>query len=272
MYFVQDNPSNAFKCLGSTGNVYTVTIGMVPSCDCPDHLRSQDHCKHLIFILMRVLKVASTDPVLWQKALLQRELGDLLLVGSVSAEGGGGGGGAGGDASTHLANEAVRKQYLQMQRPKKKQRSEGGNGEDDGASAAAAAEEDEPTTTRRPVEDEDECPICFEELKGAAADTLAWCEAVPGQSCGKALHADCAIKWAKMRTPPTCAFCRTPWVKPEAAASSSSSEGYVNLGQLQGLSTTRQYYYGGYNRFRRHYGGGYRAADRRYNDDDDEDY
>lgn len=94
----------------------------------------------------------------------------------------------------------------------------------------------------------------------------------PNEACGKCLHKDCADRWAKSRTPPTCPFCRTPWESVSSSSSSSASEGYVNLGQLQGISTTRQPYFpGGFRRGRYYRYGGYRAGDRDYRDDDDDD-
>lgn len=38
-----------FTVLGSTGNVYTVTIALTPSCDCPDGEKNGT-CKHVIFV------------------------------------------------------------------------------------------------------------------------------------------------------------------------------------------------------------------------------
>lgn len=34
---------------GTTGNIYTVKIGLVPSCTCPDHLKG-NQCKHIIYV------------------------------------------------------------------------------------------------------------------------------------------------------------------------------------------------------------------------------
>jgi len=56
----------AFKVLGSTGNVYTVTISHVPSCDCPDALKG-NHCKHILFIFLKVLGVPESSGHYYQK-------------------------------------------------------------------------------------------------------------------------------------------------------------------------------------------------------------
>jgi hypothetical protein len=50
-----ENPSEKLTIAGTTGNVYTITIGHCPSCDCP-HARKGHQCKHIVFALIRVLK------------------------------------------------------------------------------------------------------------------------------------------------------------------------------------------------------------------------
>ena len=43
-----------FVVLGSTGNIYTVTICRLPSCTCVDHLERKTVCKHLLFVYHKV--------------------------------------------------------------------------------------------------------------------------------------------------------------------------------------------------------------------------
>lgn len=64
-----------FSVLGSTGNVYTVTIGDAGnSCTCPDNSRSRGRCKHALFVLLKVLKVPADHPLLYQRSLRRSEL------------------------------------------------------------------------------------------------------------------------------------------------------------------------------------------------------
>lgn len=42
-------PGEVAELTGSTGNVYTVTIGLKPDCDCP-HAQNGNQCKHVIFV------------------------------------------------------------------------------------------------------------------------------------------------------------------------------------------------------------------------------
>jgi hypothetical protein len=70
-----DCPEEKIELTGSTGNVYTVTISRLPSCDCP-HARKGNQCKHLVWVLAKVLR-ARRDLV-YQLALLSSELREIF--------------------------------------------------------------------------------------------------------------------------------------------------------------------------------------------------
>jgi hypothetical protein len=42
-------PEETIVMAGSTGNVYTQKIGLIPSCDCP-HAKKGNQCKHIIYV------------------------------------------------------------------------------------------------------------------------------------------------------------------------------------------------------------------------------
>ncbi|CAB9513678.1 RING finger domain protein (Znf1) [Seminavis robusta] len=68
-----------FRVAGSTGNVYTTTIGKVPSCTCPDYQKKQDACKHTLFVLLKIVGLdAVDDELLYQKAFVSAELEELF--------------------------------------------------------------------------------------------------------------------------------------------------------------------------------------------------
>lgn len=46
-----------FKVVGTTGNIYTVEINGNPKCSCPDCCLNGNICKHIYFILLRVMKM-----------------------------------------------------------------------------------------------------------------------------------------------------------------------------------------------------------------------
>lgn len=68
-----------FAVLGSTGNVYDVRIEQRPSCSCPD-ARKGDICKHILFIMFKVLRMRYDSNLVYQKALLQSELRDIFAT------------------------------------------------------------------------------------------------------------------------------------------------------------------------------------------------
>ncbi|KAI4641084.1 hypothetical protein J4E93_007962 [Alternaria ventricosa] len=70
-----DVPEEKVIVAGSTGNVYTVSVGLVPSCDCP-HAKKGNQCKHIIYVMLRVLK--AREDVAYQLALIRSELREVI--------------------------------------------------------------------------------------------------------------------------------------------------------------------------------------------------
>lgn len=51
---VDEVPEFHFDVVGSTGNIYNVKIGKLPSCDCPDgKYRGRGECKHIVYGMSR---------------------------------------------------------------------------------------------------------------------------------------------------------------------------------------------------------------------------
>ena len=59
LYLIDKNLVNytncEFKVMGTTGNVYTVNMTNKPKCDCYDYKTRDRRCKHIYFILLRVM-------------------------------------------------------------------------------------------------------------------------------------------------------------------------------------------------------------------------
>ncbi|KAJ6201899.1 RING finger domain-containing protein [Bipolaris maydis] len=70
-----DVPEEKVLIAGTTGNVYTVSIGLVPSCDCP-HAKGGHQCKHIIYVMLRVLK--AREEIAYQLALVSSELREVM--------------------------------------------------------------------------------------------------------------------------------------------------------------------------------------------------
>ncbi len=57
----ESDKEKTFTVMGTTGNVYKVIIGAEPACSCPDFQTRGNRCKHIYFILIRVMHVTNTD-------------------------------------------------------------------------------------------------------------------------------------------------------------------------------------------------------------------
>jgi len=203
-----------FVILGSTGNVYTVQICQIPSCTCPDHAKG-NLCKHILFVLLKVVGLDSRSPLIYQAALLKSELQEVFSLLSSRRVGG-----------SVMANEKVKKSYASLK--------SGGDGDDDGDDAM----DDDLKVKRKSLEADSDCPICFDPLVMDGQSNickLAFCRA----TCGTNFHADCIKKWLKqLGRNATCPNCRQPW---EEETTKTEQEEYTNLGSLQGLSKRRDY-------------------------------
>lgn len=49
----------SYEVMGTTGNVYNVCIKTSPTCTCPDYTTRYKRCKHIYFVLSRIMKVKS---------------------------------------------------------------------------------------------------------------------------------------------------------------------------------------------------------------------
>jgi len=205
-----------FKVLGSTGNVYTVIIDKLPSCDCPD-AKKGNHCKHILFIFLKVLSVSLESTFYYQKALLSSELQTIFANAPI--------------APNSLMNNHVRVAYARAT-----------GGEKEGEEIESKAKETEQDQRRVPQEGDD-CPICYEDMHEADIKTLTFCV-----ECGNALHNECFTQWAKTKQPVTCVYCRATWTATGVGAAGTSKgtsggthtqEGYLNLGSAAGLSPIR---------------------------------
>ncbi|KAI9445094.1 hypothetical protein H4582DRAFT_883725 [Lactarius indigo] len=181
-----------FKVLGSTGNVYTVTIGKLPSCD---YASRGNHCKHILFIYLKVLQVPQSSDLWYQKALLTGELESIFTNAPL--------------APGVLAHDGVRNAYASA------------TGKNQTATSSS--------TKRRVPGPEDDCSICYESMHGESEGRLTFCE-----ECGNALHSECFEQWRRSAAELTCVWCRAKWNQGDINESSAgpSSEGYINLGGL----------------------------------------
>jgi len=130
---------HTFRVLGSTGNVYTVVISTSPKCDCPD---TSPVCKHIIFVMCRVLGV-HRDSYLIGQTFIPAE--DLPILFDQER----------GPCSADLQADKMVLDALS-----------------EGTSFSKGPR-------RKPARADDECPICYEPLGN---EMLVWCESTCGNN------------------------------------------------------------------------------------------
>ncbi|CAJ0755329.1 1747_t:CDS:10, partial [Entrophospora sp. SA101] len=185
--------------------VYNVEISTLPKCSCPDFSRGGNLCKHILFVYLKVLRVNPSSSYIYQKALLTNELRQIFQNAAPNP--------------TVLANQRVRDKYAKIV---------GGvnSGSDDASSVKRP---------RQPIEGD--CPICYETL--SETEKLVWCK----DSCGNNVHEVCFDQWKSSKRSSgdeiTCVYCRNKWEDESEIISSSNDDGFINLGEAQGISRIR---------------------------------
>jgi len=197
--------SREYKVLGQTANVYTVVITHIPTCTCPDYAKGH-LCKHIIFVLHRVLKVSRNSPLIYQQALLTSELKEIFTKADQQ-----------NNDSSVLAEQPIREAYHAK------------TGDPDVILTAKNVEQ-------KPITNDDECPICYESMLNEK-DNIIFCST----SCGNNIHKNCFEKWRQaklsMSESVTCPFCRIEW-KTVIEKTKHNSNAYLNLAAY---STTNDY-------------------------------
>ena len=197
LYLLERRTASEFVVLGNTGNAYDVTLEPLPRCSCPDwRFRGRaQRCKHILFVLLRVLAApphsAAADTA--ARRIPPDELAALLAA-----------------PARHVADASP--QLLARY-------------------AALAAGESVPELPPRVIDAAtDVCAICYEALVDATNAPLVHCRL----GCGSSVHAACFARWAAAkraaRETLTCVYCRAPWEPPRPAKRRRGE--YINL--LQG--------------------------------------
>ncbi|KAG6611411.1 E3 ubiquitin-protein ligase Zswim2 [Phytophthora cinnamomi] len=78
MYLVQTTGPTSYVIQEQNCNKkHKVLIGSLQSCSCG----TADICIHILFVMLKVLRVPATTPVVWQKSLIDSEIETLLRGG-----------------------------------------------------------------------------------------------------------------------------------------------------------------------------------------------
>ncbi|WVN85326.1 uncharacterized protein L203_100471 [Cryptococcus depauperatus CBS 7841] len=229
-----------FKVLGSTGNVYTVTMGPKPDCDCPDCTKGNLPCKHIIFVFLKILKIPRSSALWYQKGLTPVELQRIFSNAPAAPPG------------SIAVNASVHRAYLKAT----------GALSEDALEAESGSIQAGSSGSQRKFAIGEDCPVCYEEMTQADEDkkNLVYDESLGG--CGRPLHTQCFKMWAlsarNFNKNVTCVWCRSPWAdnsssrKRNKSGPQYSSLGYLNMAQEAGMSRERDvstYYHGGRYRY-----------------------
>ncbi|KAL6750982.1 hypothetical protein V8C86DRAFT_2793293 [Haematococcus lacustris] len=156
-----------------------VLIGARPSCSCalPGGPTPAELCLHLLFVLVKVLRVPASNPLVWQLSLTDRELEEVLRCGLLP------------DRPAH------------DERPV-------GRSKTTGSQAGSTPGQ----VKRKELDEEEPCPICYEDMAGLAPEFMVWCR----YGCGSNVHGKCMNIWAEHQTKAlgkelSCPLCRAAW-------------------------------------------------------------
>eukprot|EP00035_Acanthoeca_spectabilis_P013571 m.252833 g.252833 ORF g.252833 m.252833 type:complete len:668 (+) comp15923_c0_seq2:181-2184(+) len=128
---------------------YRVRLGTVQTCSCPGFHRDHELCVHILWVMVKVMRVSPTNPLCHQLALVEREINQLLAASAAAS-----------------APPVIDHQ---------------------GTAASVKT-----TVQPKPIEPDDVCPICQDNLEGTS-EPLTHC----GHGCGGRVHVGCVLEWGR---------------------------------------------------------------------------
>lgn len=175
-----------FHILGSSKHVYQVSlkINASPQCTCPDHKIRKRTCKHMYFVLERVL----------MKSVEQWDLVDDIQLIKLQVE----------DRLPHLSNENItseeytRKYENQLNVIKSGKVSDSIKQDEEDVNSHAR------DALRTDMRNED-CCVCLNEIAIRTQLSTVMC-----MVCKNAVHAVCWSKWKQINSDDKCVYCRSP--------------------------------------------------------------
>lgn len=224
MYFVDCRELSASKreysILGNTGNLYHVRIGEERSCTCPD---SKTVCKHILFVLVKLLKVRQNNRKLLRNDWSRHDIVQLFKQTPLLPY-------YDEDETTIMAPETVKQEVETLTQTKKV--------------PLDISKQDfcEETKVHRKATEGEDCCICSDPFK--AKERLVWCAG----RCGKNIHSACFEKLreyklnAKVKL--TCPLCRVKWFETKTQRvrkRKRNNEGYLNFADITGQSERPEY-------------------------------
>jgi hypothetical protein len=163
-----------FSIMGNSGIAYDIRIGTkFISCSCPDHSANGNLCKHLLFVLIRLLKYTHND--VFKNYYMPLVYEDLKNNHFETQD----------DTLKRCAFYLENREKLSKQNKKKLE----------GADCPICLEE---------LKDPASGPV----VGKAGGEPLLWCKA----QCGNFVHQNCFLKWVEKKDGANCVLCRAQWV------------------------------------------------------------
>ena len=183
LYLVESIPQNSneekkriYLIMGSTGNVYSVVITNKPTCTCPDFRQRKKRCKHIYFVLIRIMKVENPIIKKFTNDNLDEMFNNIPLI-----------------TNNLIVDKSKRDKFHEITNNIKSNNSKEINSKTD-------------NKVKQRLNDNDICPICLDNINNGKE--LDYCK----YSCGLTLHKKCFQMWEK-RNKGICVFCRANWYK-----------------------------------------------------------
>ncbi|KAJ1967045.1 hypothetical protein H4R35_006826, partial [Dimargaris xerosporica] len=182
-----DNGNYKFAILGSTDNVYTVQIDRTPRCSCADY-RFSRLCKHILFVMIKVLRLPPDNPLVYQRAWLRSELTQILA--NMAPD------------PAAVASKRIQQEYRRLAAPDHPPA-------DTVSDEATGSKPNDPLVSAMGIRrrtlvsmalnsnetdaDDDLCPICYDTMTPEqwCNQELLWCQ----RGCGNNVHLVCFEQW-----------------------------------------------------------------------------
>ena len=197
LYVVSTNGPTVFvlKTDDSMGQIFKVYIGERQTCSCGSGGDGRMKlCVHIIFVMIKVLRIPSSNPLSWQLSLIDSEINQ-ILSGEISCK---------KHKKKLHTHSFLRKGFGTSNKT---------NPPDNLLEGEKM--EDTYSSKQKGLEDDIICPICFDEMSKdeLQANLLCYCES----SCGSNFHKKCFQTYAthirSQKKEVICPLCRGAWKK-----------------------------------------------------------
>ncbi|CAF3887420.1 unnamed protein product [Adineta steineri] len=77
-FILRQTGPTAFVIKGNDERIFKVFLGDQHQCTCFAFQRDRELCKHICWLLLKRFRIPRTNPILWQRGLVEREINELL--------------------------------------------------------------------------------------------------------------------------------------------------------------------------------------------------